>query len=58
MVGEVPSQIPSGADVPNRKQSADLPGVLRQFAKNSCREELQSLGKGGLPRCSPSLRLQ
>jgi len=45
MIGEVPSQIPRGADIPNRKQPPNLPGVLRQLTQDSGREELQSLGK-------------
>ena len=47
MVGEVPSQIPRGADIPNRKKPPNLPGVLRQLAQDSGREELQGLGKDG-----------
>ena len=39
MVGEVPSQIPRGADIPNRKKPSNLPGVLRQITKDSGREE-------------------
>src|SRR4029077_13830994 len=47
MVSEVPSQIPRGADIPNRQEPPNLPGVLRQITKDSGREELQGLGKDG-----------
>ena len=46
MVGEVPRHIPRGADVPDREQPPDLPGVLRQFAKNSRREIVELVATG------------
>ena len=47
MVGEVPSQIPRGADIPDRQEPPNLSSVLSQFAQDSRREELQRMGKGG-----------